>query len=181
MIQAPTSELCTHIILIWPFSILGLDLSGKISLPSFVRHTFNITTTDYFTKWVEPISLHSTTTNAICCFILEHIISPFDFPFALVSDNGTPFKNNDVNKFLEIFNIQHHFSTPYYLQSNGQVEATNKTIEQIMWKIVRKHNKDLHTQLTYSLWAYYTSVTTSTGNTSYSLVYGVEAIIPLEF
>ena len=40
--------------------------------------------------------------------------------------------------------------------------------------------KDWHVQLNPALWAYRTSIHTPTGATPYSLVYGSEAILPLE-
>lgn len=40
--------------------------------------------------------------------------------------------------------------------------------------------KDWHVQLNPALWAYRTSIRTPTGATPYSLVYGSEAILPLE-
>jgi hypothetical protein len=115
LIHAPTFELHAQVP-IWPFSIWGLDLMGKISPFSLVAHTFIINTKTYFTKWVEAIPLHSTIADAICHFIFKHIIAHFGFPFALVLDNGTLFKNNDLKKILENFHIQHNFSTSYYPQ-----------------------------------------------------------------
>lgn len=92
---------------IWTFSVWGLDLIGKISPPSSFGHTFIITAIDHFTKWVEDIPLRSTKAEVIFYFILEHIIACFGDSSAIILDNGTPFKNNEVKKFLVTFNIQH--------------------------------------------------------------------------
>ena len=40
--------------------------------------------------------------------------------------------------------------------------------------------KDWHEKLPYALWGYRTSVRTSTSATPYSLVYGMEAVLPVE-
>ncbi|PKI34574.1 hypothetical protein CRG98_045035 [Punica granatum] len=40
--------------------------------------------------------------------------------------------------------------------------------------------KDWHEMLPYALLAYWTSIRTSTGATPYSLVYGMEAVLPIE-
>ena len=45
---------------------------------------------------------------------------------------------------------------------------------------MNKHGKDWNTQLIYALWAYRTSVRIATGTTPYNLVYGADAIMPLE-
>ena len=48
-----------------------------------------------------------------------------------------------------------------------------------MWKTVET-SQDWSKKLPFALWAYQTSFHTSTGATPYSLVYGMEAVIPVE-
>ena len=42
-------------------------------------------------------------------------------------------------------------------------------------------SRDWSENLPFALWAYRTSFRTSTGATPYSLVYGMEAVLPVEF
>jgi hypothetical protein len=44
------------------------------------------------------------------------------------SDNGTEFKNTQVEEFLDEEGIKHEFSTPYTPQQNGVVERKNRTL-----------------------------------------------------
>jgi hypothetical protein len=44
------------------------------------------------------------------------------------SDNGSEFKNLQVEEFLEKEGIKHEFSTPYTPQQNGVVERKNRTL-----------------------------------------------------
>jgi len=69
---------------------------------------------------------------------------------------------------------------PYYPQGNDQAEASNKTILKLFKKIVNDAGYDWHIQLNPTLWAYKTSIRTPTGATPYTLVYGSEAIVPIE-
>ena len=62
---------------------------------------------------------------------------------------------------------------------NSAVESTNKNLVKILMKMAETH-KDWHNKLPYALWAYRTSVRTSTGATPYSLAYGMEAVLPIE-
>jgi transposase InsO family protein len=41
------------------------------------------------------------------------------------SDNGTEFKNSQIEGFLEDEGIKHEFSSPYTPQQNGVVERKN--------------------------------------------------------
>ncbi|XP_073259793.1 uncharacterized protein [Populus alba] len=62
---------------------------------------------------------------------------------------------------------------------NGAMEAANKNIKKIVQKMVVTY-KDWHEMLSFALYAYRTVVRTSTGTTLYALVYGMEAMMPLE-
>ena len=62
---------------------------------------------------------------------------------------------------------------------NGAVEATNKNIKKIIQKMVVTY-KDWHEMLPFALHGYQTFVRTSTGGTSFSLVYGMEVVLPIE-
>jgi hypothetical protein len=44
------------------------------------------------------------------------------------SDNGTEFKNSEIEGFLEEEGIKHEFSSPYTPQQNGVVERKNRTL-----------------------------------------------------
>jgi hypothetical protein len=62
---------------------------------------------------------------------------------------------------------------------NGAVEAANKNIKKIVQKMVKTY-KDWHDMLPFALHGYRTSIRTSTGATPFSLVYGMEAVLPIE-
>jgi len=62
---------------------------------------------------------------------------------------------------------------------NGVVEAANKNIKKIIQKMTMSY-KDWHEMLPFALHGYRTSVCTSTGATPFSLVYGMEVMLPFE-
>ncbi|KAH9293958.1 hypothetical protein KI387_040839, partial [Taxus chinensis] len=78
------------------------------------------------------------------------------------------------------FNIKLSFSSPYYPQANGQAEASNKTLRNILAKVTSRAGRDWHLHIPFALWAYRTSIRTPTGATPFSLIYGSEDVLPLE-
>ena len=80
---------------------------------------------------------------------------------------------------MEKYRIVHHLSSPYRPQTNGAVEMANKNVKIILEKITNTY-KDWHEKLPFALWGYRTSIRSSTGTTTYSLVYGMEAVLPVE-
>jgi transposase InsO family protein len=49
----------------------------------------------------------------------------------IISDNGTKFKNTQVEDFLDVGGIKHEFSTPYIPQRNGVAERKYRTLIEI--------------------------------------------------
>ncbi|KAG9446985.1 hypothetical protein H6P81_013113 [Aristolochia fimbriata] len=71
-------------------------------------------------------------------------------------------------------------STAYNPAANGLAEAFNKTLCKILKKTIGTNKKSWDEKLPEALWAYRTSVRTPTQSTPFSLVYGAEAVLPLE-
>ena len=113
-------------------------------------------------------------------FIKENIITRFGVPHKIISDNGTPFVNNDVRNMLEFYQVKHHRSSPYYPQGNGQAEATNKTLIKIISKISQEYTGGWAMHLPDALWAYKNSSKSATGFSPFSLVYGIEVVSAAE-
>jgi hypothetical protein len=61
----------------WPFRRWGIDLIGQINPPSSKGYKFVLLATDYFTKWVEAITLKKVTSENMVEFVKEHIIYRF--------------------------------------------------------------------------------------------------------
>ena len=84
-----------------------------------------------------------------CQFIQTNIICKYAVPQEIISDNRLHFKG-ETKKLLQLFNIQHHKSSPYRPQTNGAVEAANKNIGRTLKKSMKNY-KDWHLQLPYTL------------------------------
>ncbi|KAL0291165.1 UNVERIFIED_CONTAM: hypothetical protein Scaly_2648300 [Sesamum calycinum] len=61
----------------------------------------------------------------------------------------------------------------YLAAANGLIEAFNKTLCNLLKKVVAKSKRDWHERTEEALWAYRTTVRTLTQATPYALVYGV--------
>ncbi|KAL5576999.1 hypothetical protein UlMin_018698 [Ulmus minor] len=113
-------------------------------------------------------------------FIWKHIICRFGIPRELVSDHGTQFENEKLRSICRNLGITKIFSSPAHPKSNGQVEAVNKTIKYTLKKKLEKSKGAWVDELPLVLWSYRTSFRTTTGETPFSLAYGVDAVVPVE-
>ena len=113
-------------------------------------------------------------------FIKHYVIYRYGVPRRIVHDNGPQFISAVFSRFCNKFRIQSVSSTAYYPPANGLAEAFNKTIAKILKKFVSRSQRDWDEKLGECLWAYRTTVRTPTKATPFSLVYGCEAVLPLE-
>ena len=136
--------------------------------------------TDYFTKWVEAEALANIKDVDVKKFIWKNIITRFEVPRVLISDNGLQFDNKSFQEYCSSLGITNIYSSLEYPQSNGQVEATNKTIVNGLKKRLEGVKGNWVEELPNVLWAYRTTPRRSMGETPFSLTYGAKAVIPIE-
>jgi hypothetical protein len=92
LISLPLKPIIAH----RPFQQWGLDFIGEINPTSSGQHRWILTTTDYFTKWIEAIPTRNTIDKVIMEFLEGYIFSRFFFPKKLVTDNAQDFKSNSM-------------------------------------------------------------------------------------
>jgi hypothetical protein len=110
-----------------PFVKWGIDF--MTCHPHSVRgHGYIIVAIDYFTKWVETMPTFDNTGNNATLFIFNHVIDHFCVPRAIITDQGSHFRNFMMSELTKKLGLRHEKLTPYYPQANGQVEEINKVL-----------------------------------------------------
>ena len=71
-------------------------------------------------------------------------------------------------------------SSPYYAQTNGQAESSNKTLIMFNKKKIEDNLRRWHEVLSEALWAHHISKRDATKVTPFELVYGQEAVLLVE-
>ena len=163
----------------WPFAQWGMDIVGPLPTAP-AQKKFLLVATDYFSKWVEAEAYASIKDKDVTKFVWKNIICRFGIPQIIVADNGPQFDSIAFRNFCSELNIRNSYSTPHYPQSNGQAEATNKTLITALKKRLEQAKGKWVEELPGVLWAYRTTPGRPTGNTPFALAYGMDAIIPTE-
>ncbi|XP_051115801.1 uncharacterized protein LOC127240971 [Andrographis paniculata] len=136
-----------------------MDIIGKIHPPSSRRQSFILVATDYFTKWIEAVPLANVTYQEVIKFVKEHIIHRYGISQTITTDQGTVFT--------------------FAAQQTGRPKQPIKLIGEIK-KAVEDNPRRWHEVLGEALWACIQYRNKATGCTPFQLVYGLEAILPLE-
>ncbi|XP_070020297.1 uncharacterized protein [Nicotiana sylvestris] len=140
-------------------------------------HLYILVATDYFSKWAETVTLKEVKKENVASFIRVNIIYRFGIPRYIITDNVEPFDNRLMNNFCELFGFKQHNSSTYNAVANGLAEAFNKTLCNLLKKVVSKFKRDWTDCMEKALWAYRTTHRTPPQATPYSLIYGVEAVL----
>ena len=98
----------------------------------------------------------------------------------IIADNGKTFYNSLVTQLCKKFEFKQYKSSIYNAPANGLTETFNKTLCNLLKKVVKRSKRDWHEKIGEALWAYRTTYKTLMQATPYSLVYGVELVLPLE-
>jgi hypothetical protein len=88
--------------------------------------------------------------------------------------------SHQFREFMESMKIKLMNSSPYYAQANVQAEASNKVLIKIIKKRIEDNPRRWHEKLLGALWAHRTSRHGATKVTPFELVYGQEAVLPVE-
>jgi len=113
-------------------------------------------------------------------FIRTHIIYRYGVLRYIITDNGKPFINSLVTSLYKKFKFAESKSSMYNAPVKGLVKAFNKTLCNLLKKVVAKSKQDWHERLGEALWAYWTTYKMPTQLIPFALLYRLEAILPLE-
>ena len=102
----------------WPFTQWGLDIIGPF-LRATRNQRFVLVVVDYFTKWAEAEALANIRDVDVKKFVWRNIVTRFEVPESLVSNNGSQFDSKAFRKFYSNLGIKNRYFTPVYPQSNG--------------------------------------------------------------
>ncbi|PKI33272.1 hypothetical protein CRG98_046338 [Punica granatum] len=77
----------------WPFSMWGMDVIGPINPKASNGHVFIQVAIDYFTKWIEAITLASVTAKAVAHFLRSDVIARYGVLATIITDNAKNLNN----------------------------------------------------------------------------------------
>jgi transposase InsO family protein len=113
-----------------PLELLHMDLFGPIAYISISGSKYCLVIVDDYSRftWILFLQEKSQTQDTLKGF-LRRAQNEFGLRIEKIrSDNGTEFKNSQIEGFLEEEGIKHEFSSRYTPQQNGVVERKNRTL-----------------------------------------------------
>jgi hypothetical protein len=88
-------------------------------------------------------------------------------------------RSNELFEFCHKYGITTSYSSPYHPQGNGQAKSSNKNLLKIIKRMLDNNKKAWDTKLNLVVRDEKITLKKSTCYSSYNLVYGKEAMLPL--
>ena len=143
--------------------------SGKKHIPTLI---------DHLTGWLEAFLIPDKSANTIVSTFINNYLPVHMCPRYILSDNGTEFKNHLRDQVLQL-SIEHIFSAPYHLQSNGKLEVFHKYLKPTLKKFCEKYPANWDKYLNQVRASYRVTPNLATVETLFFLVYGRDPNLPL--
>lgn len=115
-----------------PFIAISVDHIGPLP-ESTNGYKYILIAVDHTTRFVFTKAVSSTATSHAIVFLKE-LTFMFGLPISVVSDQGSGFMSQNMQKFLQTYNIEHITSCPYFHQANGLVERSVATLKTMLKK-----------------------------------------------
>lgn len=155
--------------------VISLDLIGPLPASKVHKHMWIIVAIDVYTRYTFVKGCTKATANVIADFLEKEIFYKFDTPEIIITDNGTQFVSQFFKAFLKEHKIRQILTPVYHPQSNP-VEATNKSIKQLLRTelLPRAEQTDWSSFLQKCVMQLNTTPRMPTGQSPHFLVFGKE-------
>ena len=132
---------------------------------------------DYLSKWPEvyPVKDRKAETVARC---LLDVMWRHGVPGRIIHDRAAEFLSDVLQETAKLMGLEQLPTSGGHPQTDGLVERFNRTLKQMLTKLVSKGGRDWDELLGPVLFAYRTTPHASTGETPFVLVYGRDARMP---
>ncbi|GFY05589.1 transposon Tf2-11 polyprotein [Trichonephila clavipes] len=109
---------------------------------------------------IELISLgdFQTEVDEIAKFLLEEIVLRHGAPRVIITDRAAVFRSRLVSSLVDLYNIDHRFTTAYHPQTNGLTERFNMTLADMLSMYVDVEQKNWDEILPFVTFAYNTAI-----------------------
>ena len=160
-----------------PFQRVAIDIIGPLT-KSLKGNRFALVFIDMATKYPDAVPLKRIDSGTVAEALMD-IYSRVGLPREVLHDCGSNFISAVMKRFNELLRIKSIHTTPYNPRCNGLVEGFNKTLKQMIRKVVADEPQYWDKFIQPLLFAYREVPQCSTGFSPFELLYGHSVRGPL--
>ena len=93
--------------------------------------------TDHFTRYAQAYVTRTQMAQTMAKTLWDKFIVHYGLPKKILMDQGHNFESQLVADLCELMGVQKIWTSPYHLQTNGQCERFNSTLNQYAWNLTQ--------------------------------------------
>ena len=155
-----------------------MDLVGPISPVTTRGNRFILTCIDMLTGFTVAIPIPDKSANTVCNAYRAHIYCTFGGSARILTDNGTEFKNEQMDELCRQLNIKRVYSPVYTPEANGRLEAWHCFFKACVAKHIRGNAAEWDEVVPLAAAAYNFFPCQAAGESPFVLMFGRDPITP---
>ncbi|GBG81690.1 hypothetical protein CBR_g32685 [Chara braunii] len=117
---------------------ISMDLIDPLRPPTPRHHDAILVVVERFTKRVRFVPCrYAISAHEIAEIVFDRVVRDHDLPLSIIFDRDSRFTSRFWRRLYEVYDTHLRFSSSYHPQTDGQTEVMNKTLGDILRKIVR--------------------------------------------
>ena len=161
-----------------PMQFICMNLVGPIAPVTSKGNCFILTCIDMLTGFTVAVPIKDKSANTVCDTYRAHIYCRFGGSARILTDNGTEFRNEQMDELCKQLNIKRVYSPAYTSEANGRLEAWHCFFEACMAKHIRENAAEWDEVIPLAAAAYNFFPCQSSGESPFVLMFGRDPITP---
>ena len=161
-----------------PMQLICMDLVGPITPVTSRGNCFILTCIDMLTGFTVAIPIKDKAADTVCDTYRAHIYCTFGGSTRMLIDNGTEFKNEQMDKLCAQLNIKRIYSPVYTPKANGRLEAWHHFFKGCVAKHIRGNAAEWDEVVPLAAAAYNFFPCQASGESPFVLMFGRDPITP---
>ena len=162
-----------------PMEFICMDLVGPIHPPSSRGNKYVLMVIDMLTGFTIAVPIKNKNAETICDAYRDNIYCVFGGSSRMLTDNGSEFKNKEMQEVCDTLGLKHIFSPVYTPQSNGRLEGWHRFFKACIAKHIRGGGVEWDELVPLAVSAYNFFPCQSSKESPFVLMFGRDPITPV--
>ena len=161
-----------------PMQLICMDLVGPILPVTSRGNHFILTCIDILRGFTVAIPIKDKSASTVCDAYRAHIYCTFGGSTRILMDNGTKFKNEQMDELCRQLDIKRVYSPVYTPEANGRLEAWHRFFKACVAKHIRGNAAEWDEVVPLAAAAYNFFPCQAAGESPFVLMFGRDPITP---
>ena len=162
-----------------PMEFICMDLVGPIHPPSSRGNKYILTVIDMLTGFTIAVPIKNKNAETICEAYRDNVYCVFGGSSRMLTDNGSEFKNKEMQEVCDTIGLKHIFSPVYTPQSNGRLEGWHRFFKACIAKHIHGSGVEWDELVPLAVSAYNFFSCQSSKESPFVLMFGRDPITPV--